>query len=554
MPRLVRHHRVPGMVGWLALLLPLRLLSPQTAPTACAPPVADTMRATLYLSVRTTPEDIPLDRKQLLLQELAFALPPSAELPLVLPFGTGPLSIDRANVTQLAPWAAIRFELFADGQLRDIELPQLRPTWMGLELQALLLETARRLDTARTLGGVLFGAGRSSLRVELRLTTTPAPDAVSRPIARVSIPYVPVDVSPRLLAEIAPPRYPMSLRVLNLRDTVRLLVTVSPDGRIVRSKTKLLQASSREFVEVVGGVLSDLRFAPARSGGCAVSAVRELTYIFIGGRVTSVARLDVSNLERWEPAPRPRSDAAPAAYAVSRSEPGRRCATRVERMKAPGDGWEMPEGVDAGDVERLVLALARAGVRLEAPKGAGRSMVMYPRGGVRATLYRAGGLRMGGRGDVVTYIEGTRIPADGRQAITSILDAAGRDSLELPLSTAAFHALVHRDGVDVREDTTAYFDFELEQPTIAKSGNPAPRYPAMLQSRGVDGELLIQFVIDTTGRADMSTFRVLRSTDPLFTTAVLEVLPRYRFQPAERDGCKVRMYVQIPFTFQISRE
>ena len=39
----------------------------------------------------------------------------------------------------------------------------------------------------------------------------------------------------------------------------------------------------------------------------------------------------------------------------------------------------------------------------------------------------------------------------------------------------------------------------------------------MLRSANVEGEVLAQFVVDTTGRADMSTFKVLKSTHELFT-------------------------------------
>ena len=55
---------------------------------------------------------------------------------------------------------------------------------------------------------------------------------------------------------------------------------------------------------------------------------------------------------------------------------------------------------------------------------------------------------------------------------------------------------------------------------VAVPGQPAPRYPDMLRSANVEGEVLAQFVVDTTGRADMSTFKVLKSTHDLFTNAV----------------------------------
>ena len=108
-------------------------------------------------------------------------------------------------------------------------------------------------------------------------------------------------------------------------------------------------------------------------------------------------------------------------------------------------------------------------------------------------------------------------------------------------------------GVAVGKGTAnpdqTYFEFQVEKPALAKEDNPKPVYPSMLESAGVEGEVLVQFVIDTTGRADMSQFKVLKSTNDLFTNAVKNVLPRMRFYPAETGGRKVKELVQFPFSF-----
>jgi protein TonB len=80
-----------------------------------------------------------------------------------------------------------------------------------------------------------------------------------------------------------------------------------------------------------------------------------------------------------------------------------------------------------------------------------------------------------------------------------------------------------------------------------------PQYPDILRQASVEGDVLATFVVDTTGRADVSTFKVLRSTHDLFTTAVRQALPRMRFIPAEVGGRKVKQLVQQPFTFAIVR-
>ena len=65
--------------------------------------------------------------------------------------------------------------------------------------------------------------------------------------------------------------------------------------------------------------------------------------------------------------------------------------------------------------------------------------------------------------------------------------------------------------------------------------------------------MLAEFVLDTTGFADMNTFKVLKSTDTLFTNAVRGSLPAMRFYAAEVGGKKVKQVVQMPFQFNLSK-
>ena len=78
-----------------------------------------------------------------------------------------------------------------------------------------------------------------------------------------------------------------------------------------------------------------------------------------------------------------------------------------------------------------------------------------------------------------------------------------------------------------------------------------PRYPAALRSAGVQGHVLAEFVVDTTGRAELGTLRFPELTNPLFGDAVREALARYRFTPGELAGRKVRTRVAVPFEFRL---
>ena len=80
---------------------------------------------------------------------------------------------------------------------------------------------------------------------------------------------------------------------------------------------------------------------------------------------------------------------------------------------------------------------------------------------------------------------------------------------------------------------------------------PAPRYPSALRQSGMDGKVMIRFVIDTLGRAELEGVVVQESSHPLFTDAVRSALAQFRFSPGEVGGRKVRTMVQLPFTFAL---
>ena len=98
-----------------------------------------------------------------------------------------------------------------------------------------------------------------------------------------------------------------------------------------------------------------------------------------------------------------------------------------------------------------------------------------------------------------------------------------------------------------------YFEFQVEKPVVPAPGNAGPRYPDILRSANVEGEVLAQFVVDHHGHPDMWTFKVLRSSHPLFTRAVREAVAESRYVPAELGGARVNQLVQQPFVFQLTR-
>ena len=98
-----------------------------------------------------------------------------------------------------------------------------------------------------------------------------------------------------------------------------------------------------------------------------------------------------------------------------------------------------------------------------------------------------------------------------------------------------------------------YFEFQVEKPVAPAPGGVAPRYPDLLRLAGVEGEVLVQFIVGPDGKADVGSFKVLKASHELFADAVRAALPQMRFEPALVGGRAVRQLVQQPFTFSITR-
>jgi protein TonB len=105
----------------------------------------------------------------------------------------------------------------------------------------------------------------------------------------------------------------------------------------------------------------------------------------------------------------------------------------------------------------------------------------------------------------------------------------------------------------VANTNQTYFEFQVEKPAEMLAESPKPKYPSVLESSGIAGEVQAQFVVSSSGKADMDSFKVLKSTNELFTQAVKNVLPRMKFSPAMIGGKPVNQLVQQSFQFAVPR-
>jgi protein TonB len=101
-------------------------------------------------------------------------------------------------------------------------------------------------------------------------------------------------------------------------------------------------------------------------------------------------------------------------------------------------------------------------------------------------------------------------------------------------------------------DHGPYMEFQVEK-AVEKIGGEAPEYPASLKESGVEGQVLAQFVVNESGRYEGGSLKILSSSNPAFTAAVKDALPRMRFSAAQIGGKKVQQLVQMPFQFHLQK-
>jgi TonB family protein len=91
----------------------------------------------------------------------------------------------------------------------------------------------------------------------------------------------------------------------------------------------------------------------------------------------------------------------------------------------------------------------------------------------------------------------------------------------------------------------------VEEPPILLAGPPAA-YPEPLRRAGIGGRVVIEAVIDTGGRAEPGSARVVASPDRRFDAAAQGYLLRALFRPARVHGRAVRVLVRVPIDFTLT--
>jgi TonB family protein len=197
------------------------------------------------------------------------------------------------------------------------------------------------------------------------------------------------------------------------------------------------------------------------------------------------------------------------------------------------------------------------------------SAVLTLRSAYRATLHRDGHLTQ------IRTVSGTRDEAFDAAIVQAMEQLSASELLPPPSAPAAnfsgdsldLRVLVTPEAISLfprgvggpaAEGRTPIMVFRLPirritQKARARADGHGPVYPEDLRRARIEGSTLFEFVVDTSGRVDLTSAAVMSSSAPQFIKAVVDVLPDLRFEPMQVEGCPAPVLVQQRFDFSLNR-
>jgi len=103
-----------------------------------------------------------------------------------------------------------------------------------------------------------------------------------------------------------------------------------------------------------------------------------------------------------------------------------------------------------------------------------------------------------------------------------------------------------------RGDTVALTLSQVERRPVADSANSVPGYPPLLRQAGIQGPVRVSFTVDTAGRVEPASVRIVRSPNPGFDFAVKRAVSTWRYVPASLCGRPGRVRLDHEFAFRQS--
>ncbi len=99
--------------------------------------------------------------------------------------------------------------------------------------------------------------------------------------------------------------------------------------------------------------------------------------------------------------------------------------------------------------------------------------------------------------------------------------------------------------------SVVYGKSDVDKRPERKSG-PLPRYPALLRQAGIEGNVMVEFVITPEGKVDSSSVNVVESTNRAFEAPAMHVIRGSLYSPGEVDGAQVSTLVSQQIRFSLA--
>lgn len=81
--------------------------------------------------------------------------------------------------------------------------------------------------------------------------------------------------------------------------------------------------------------------------------------------------------------------------------------------------------------------------------------------------------------------------------------------------------------------------------------SPPLEYPLAMQRAGIEGIVVLQAIVDTAGKVELGSVRVIQSDNVAFEGAAKRLVQRSIFRPGRVGGKPVRVLIQLPVEFRL---
>lgn len=79
-----------------------------------------------------------------------------------------------------------------------------------------------------------------------------------------------------------------------------------------------------------------------------------------------------------------------------------------------------------------------------------------------------------------------------------------------------------------------------------------PQYPFEMRRAGISGEVLVDFIVDTSG--DVRNAFAVHSSQREFESAAVQAVSKWKFRPGRKGGHAVFTHMQVPIVFTLDQD